>query len=243
MRTGLFSRRVHAALFIRACGAVLLVTSAVLTAALVAGCGDGGGGATTAAFTQNVSTRQVFRSYEGVASTAVRFTDILGQTHTRNFEIAVAIEVSPPLQAPVTAQVELNPFHFRVNSVFPGAIVVEGLYTIVSAALASQGSVSLVQFWRFVENGISFSGELIQPDFEPLQPQMQPQSSLNPTGNVIFLPFDPGSGFPAPIAFPLARGTRITGTMTIDHLQFRVEGDTADRRHPFISEVTATRVR
>jgi hypothetical protein len=167
-----------------------------------------------------------------VASTAVRLTDTLGQTHTRNYAISVAVEVSPPLRAAVSGQVELNPFHFRVDPAFPGATAEEGLYTIVSAAVIFQGSESLLQLWRFAERGTSFSGELVQPP-----------SPLSQVGNQINLPSDQGSAFPVPVSFPLARGTRVTGTMTSDNLHFRLDGNTTDGRHPFVSEVTATRIR
>lgn len=231
MRTGLFTRRARAAPFKAAYGCVVL---AALTAAVVAGCGDGGGGV-HASFVQHAGTRQDFRVYQGVASTAVSFSDALGHTQIRHYATPVAIEVSPPLRAPVAAQVELNPFHFSLGHASPG-IAEEGLYTIHSADIIFQGSELLVQYWRFVEDGKSFSGELIQP-------HVQSQSPLSPTGNLIFLPPDPGSGFPVPYPFGLARGTRLTGTMTSDHISFRVEGNATDHAHPFISEVIATRVR
>jgi hypothetical protein len=234
MRTGPFTQRVHATPFKRACSFILLVISVAITTVLAAGCGDGGGGG-NATFVQNGSTWQVFQTYEGVASTTVQFTDALGQTHIRNYLIPVAIEVCPSLQTQATTQTERNPFHFSVKPAFLGAIAEEGLYTIVSAAIIFQGAESLVQYWRFVGSGTSFTGELTLP-------HTQSHNPLSPTVNQINLPPAPRGGFPIPVAFPLTQGTRLAGTMTTDHLRFRVEGNTTDRTHPFVSEVTATRI-
>jgi hypothetical protein len=46
-----------------------------------------------------------------------------------------------------------------------------------------------------------------------------------------------------PFTFGMARGTRLTGTMTAAQIVFRVEGNTLDLAHPFVSEVVANRAR
>jgi hypothetical protein len=209
---------------------VLLLISVLFTAAIVSACGGSGAGGVTTRFENRTATEPTRRTFQGVASTSVRFTDQLGQTRIRNYATPIVIDIAPPLRSAASGQVEINPFHFSVSPV--SGIAEEGLYTLVSAAVIFQGSERLIQFWRFIENGDTFSGELTQPD-----------NPLSATGNLIYLPSDLSGGFPVPIAFEMARETRLTGMMTKDHISFRIEGDTTDRTHSFVSEVSATRAR
>ncbi|MEN3366390.1 MAG: hypothetical protein V7606_3664 [Burkholderiales bacterium] len=205
----------------------ILIALCTAVAAVIVGCGGG----VNATFVQSFDTGQTFRVYQGQALTEVRFTDAAGRMQFRKFQTPIAIEVGPPLRGPVSAQVELNPFHLRAGVVSPG-IAEEGLFTILSAAVVFQGSESVHQHWRFVESGLTFSGELTLP-----------RDSLSPTGNLIYLPPAPDGGFPVPVPFALARGTQITGAMTSDQISFRIHGDTEGRIHQLVAEVNAIRVR
>jgi hypothetical protein len=207
-----------------------LLAMSVLLAAIVSACGGSGAGGVSTTFVNNVAIEPTLRTYEGVASTSVRFIDELGQTRIRNYATPILIEIAPPLRSAVSGQVELNPFHLNIRPV--SGIAEEGLYTLVSAAVIFQGSERLVQFWRFTEDRDAFSGELTQTE--------NPSAAA---GNLIYLPPAPAGGFPVPVAFVLARETRIIGRMTTDHISFRIEGNTTDRQHPFASEVLATRIR
>jgi hypothetical protein len=220
---------------------VITAITAALAALLIAACTNGGDEKsdlpTTRALdvAQDVALVQESRTYLGTAATVAQIPDVFGTPRIVNYSIPVAIEVGPPLVAQFSGQVEDNPFHFSVNPTTAEAIGQEGLFTILSTGISFQGSPSselLVQYWSFIQTGEQFSGEL-----------RQPQNALSLTSNLINLPQDLSGGLLVPFTFGLAQGTRLAGLMTPDQISFRVEGNTLDLTHPFISDVVANRVR
>jgi hypothetical protein len=238
METRRFNAAAHGARFKTAYACLITAISIALTGLIMTACGDGGGAGHSAQaqeIAQDVGALQETRIYVGTASTAAQFPDAFGRPQIANYSIPVAIEVGPPLLAQFSGQVENNPFHFSVNPASAQAIGQEGLFTILSAGISFQGSPTnelMVQYWSFVLNGDSFSGELTQA-----------QNALSLTANLINLPQDLSGGLLVPFTFGLAQGTRLAGTMTADQIVFRVEGNTLDLAHPFVSEVVANRAR
>jgi hypothetical protein len=236
METARFSLAAHAARFKTMYACLITAIGIALPALIVTACGDGGGpGQMAQAQDIEQGTLQEKRIYVGTASTKSQFPDSFGRPRIADYAIPVAIEVGPPLVARFSGQQENNPFHFSVNPASAQAVGQEGLFTILSAGISFQGSPTnelLVQYWSFVLNGDSFSGELTQP-----------QNALSLTSNLINLPQDLSGGLVVPFTFGLARGTRLNGTITAEQIVFRVEGNTLDLAHPFVSEVVANRAR
>lgn len=238
MEAGRFNPAAHAARFKTVYACLITAISIALPAFIVTACGDGGGSGEMAQardIEQDVGALQEKRIYVGTASTASQFPDSFGRPRRANYAIPIAVEVGPPSLARFSGQQENNPFHFSVNPASAQAVGQEGLFTILSAGISFQGSPTnelLVQYWSFVLNGDSFSGELTHP-----------QNALSLTSNLINLPQDLSGGLTVPFTFGMARGTRLTGTMTAAQIVFRVEGNTLDLAHPFVSEVVANRAR
>ena len=175
------------------------------------------------------------RIYLGTAKTQAQSVDVFQRPIVQQYQRQVLITISAPLQAQVAKQVENNPFHIRLEPSSAAAFQEEGQYSILSAGISFQGSLSselLVQYWTLTRNGTAIGGSLVNP-----------QNALAVSANLINLPYALPGGIFTPFVYAMAQGTSFTGTMTDQEIRIQVQGNAIDGAHPFVSEVVAVRTK
>lgn len=211
-------------------------TTLLAAAVLLAGCGGGGDAAPAGAVAAGAAggaAAQATRLYAGVANTAARFNDAFGNPQVREYQLEVLVQVSAPLVAQFSQQIETNPVHFSVGPLSNAAIAAEGLYTIVSSVISFQGSPSselLVQYWNIQLNGNQIAGTLANP-----------QNALALSPNLINLPQALAGSLLVGVPFAIGAGSQFAGSVTEQEVRLRVEGNAIDGAHPFVSEIVAAR--
>ena len=173
------------------------------------------------------------RQYLGSATTQAQIVDRFGKTYQRHYKKEILITISPPIEAEVVRTVENNPFNLDIGPSSPLRVNDEGQFNILSASVHYSGSATqeeFEQYWELQTNGTSISGELVS------------SANLDDlSANHINLVRDIGGLF-FPSRYIMSRGTFFTGTMTEEEISIRIEGNSTEGDHPFVSDIVANRV-
>ena len=197
----------------------------------------------------DADTVTTVRNYRGNATVTIQYCDIdaagvVTCPTRKTFRRPLVIIIEPrmacsPIATSASEVKENNPFHLSISTDIEPDNPLDGDLGIISAYthLSMERECLLMQYWTFTQKGNRINGRLSDA-----------HGDLSYAQNILWAWTEIASGYgdegyEMVMPYPIGTGTTLSGTVSQQQVRLRIKGSTVNTLHPFVADITATRMK